>query len=62
MSNVVRVNTTLLKEDKEFLDTNFISLAKLIRKTINDQRNDQAVTRKSKLLALSNQPVKEGSK
>ena len=62
MSNYVKTSITLTKEDKKFIDSNLLSLSKIIRHTINEKRNDQAVTRKSKLLALSNHPAKGDSK
>ena len=38
MSEYIKTSVTLLKTDKQFIDSNFISLSKLIRQTINDKR------------------------
>ena len=62
MSNFIKTSITLTEEDKEFLKTNYVSLSKLIRKTINEQRNDQAVSRKTKLPGPLNHTAKRGSK
>jgi len=44
MSKFIKTSVTLTKDDKEFIESNSISLSKLVRKTINDKKNSLSQT------------------
>jgi len=46
MSEYIKTSITLRKEDKQFIDSNLLSLSKIIRKTIDAKRNSLSRTKR----------------